>query len=274
MDARAAEANRSRRATRSCTRRCSRGCSATSASSPTPTSRTSARAGMRFYLHPGSGLARRRRQVGPRRRADRDHAPVRALRREDRARMDRGGRGRPCRTATISSRTGRRSAARSSRASASQLYGLTLVARRPRVASARSIRRWRARSSSARRWCRARCARAARFSRTTARWSPKSPSSSTRRGGQDVLVDDETIAAFYAERVPAGIHSAAAFERWRGDAEQRDPRLLFLTPRRSDAPCRAGGDRGTVSGDARARRGAAAAQVSLRARASARRLDR
>jgi len=46
---------------------------------------------------------------------------------------------------------------------------------------------------------------------------------------QDVLVDDETIAAFYAERVPAGVFSLATFETWRADAEKREPRLLHLS---------------------------------------------
>ncbi|HQR11924.1 MAG TPA: ATP-dependent RNA helicase HrpA [Casimicrobiaceae bacterium] len=46
---------------------------------------------------------------------------------------------------------------------------------------------------------------------------------------QDVLVDDETIAAFYAERLPPHIHSLVAFERWRADAEASDPRVLYLT---------------------------------------------
>ncbi len=46
---------------------------------------------------------------------------------------------------------------------------------------------------------------------------------------QDVLVDDEAIAAFYEERVAEGIFSAAGFERWRADAERRTPRLLFMT---------------------------------------------
>ena len=46
---------------------------------------------------------------------------------------------------------------------------------------------------------------------------------------QDVLVDDAAIAAFYAERVPDGVHSAATFERWRAEAERRDPRCLYLT---------------------------------------------
>ena len=46
---------------------------------------------------------------------------------------------------------------------------------------------------------------------------------------QDVLVDAEAIAAFYAERIPPGVHSLATFERWRVDAERRDPKHLFIT---------------------------------------------
>jgi ATP-dependent helicase HrpA len=46
---------------------------------------------------------------------------------------------------------------------------------------------------------------------------------------QDVLVDDESMYAFYAARVPAEICSAASFERWRRDAERNRPRLLFMT---------------------------------------------
>ncbi len=46
---------------------------------------------------------------------------------------------------------------------------------------------------------------------------------------QDVLVDEETIASFYAERLPPEVHSLATFERWREEAERRTPRLLFLT---------------------------------------------
>ncbi len=46
---------------------------------------------------------------------------------------------------------------------------------------------------------------------------------------QDVLVDDEAIVAFYGERIPAGIHSAAGFERWRVAAEAREPKLLYVT---------------------------------------------
>ena len=46
---------------------------------------------------------------------------------------------------------------------------------------------------------------------------------------EDVLVDDEAMAAFFAERIPADVHSRATFERWRKAAERRHPRLLYLT---------------------------------------------
>ncbi|MBS0320319.1 MAG: ATP-dependent RNA helicase HrpA, partial [Proteobacteria bacterium] len=45
----------------------------------------------------------------------------------------------------------------------------------------------------------------------------------------DVLVDDDTIAAFYAQRVPAHVHSRAGFEAWRRDAERTQPKLLWMT---------------------------------------------
>ncbi|TWO79107.1 ATP-dependent RNA helicase HrpA [Denitratisoma oestradiolicum] len=44
----------------------------------------------------------------------------------------------------------------------------------------------------------------------------------------DVLVDEELIHAFYDAKLPEGIVSLAAFERWRREAEQADPKLLFL----------------------------------------------
>jgi ATP-dependent helicase HrpA len=46
---------------------------------------------------------------------------------------------------------------------------------------------------------------------------------------QDVLVDPETIAAFYAERLPPDVATLAAFERWRVAAEAKEPKLLHLT---------------------------------------------
>jgi ATP-dependent helicase HrpA len=45
----------------------------------------------------------------------------------------------------------------------------------------------------------------------------------------DVLVDDEAIFLFYAERVPDGIFSAVDFEKWRKQAERENPKLLFLS---------------------------------------------
>jgi ATP-dependent helicase HrpA len=46
---------------------------------------------------------------------------------------------------------------------------------------------------------------------------------------QDVLVGDDALAAFYAERLPADLATRAGLERWRKDAEARQPRLLFMT---------------------------------------------
>jgi ATP-dependent helicase HrpA len=46
---------------------------------------------------------------------------------------------------------------------------------------------------------------------------------------RDVLVDEHTIYAFYDSVIPPGIYNKAGFERWRRDAEARDPKCLFLT---------------------------------------------
>jgi len=45
----------------------------------------------------------------------------------------------------------------------------------------------------------------------------------------DVLVDDDAVHAHFARVVPKDICDARAFERWRKDAEQKEPRALFLT---------------------------------------------
>jgi ATP-dependent helicase HrpA len=45
----------------------------------------------------------------------------------------------------------------------------------------------------------------------------------------DVLVDDELIHAFYDQLVPADIHTAARFEKWRTTAEREQPKLLYLS---------------------------------------------
>jgi ATP-dependent helicase HrpA len=46
---------------------------------------------------------------------------------------------------------------------------------------------------------------------------------------RDVLVDESRIAEFYDQRLPKDIWSGRQFESWRGEAERKDPRLLFLT---------------------------------------------
>ena len=44
----------------------------------------------------------------------------------------------------------------------------------------------------------------------------------------DVLVDEELIHAFYDAKVPEGVTTLAAFDHWRRQAEQSEPKLLHL----------------------------------------------
>ncbi len=46
---------------------------------------------------------------------------------------------------------------------------------------------------------------------------------------QDVLVDEHVLFAFYDKIIPEGIYNGASFEKWRKDAEEKVPRLLYLT---------------------------------------------
>ena len=46
---------------------------------------------------------------------------------------------------------------------------------------------------------------------------------------QNVLVDDQTLFAFYDPLIPQGIYNGATFEHWRKDAERANPKLLFLS---------------------------------------------
>ena len=81
---------------------------------------------------------------------------------------------------------------------------------------------------------------------------------------QDVLVDDEAIAAFYAEAARRRLH-ARGFERWREDAERQDPQRALPHPRRADAPRRRARDRGAVSrGDGDGRHAAARSSTGSR----------
>ncbi|MPW45780.1 ATP-dependent helicase [Acinetobacter sp. Ac_1271] len=45
---------------------------------------------------------------------------------------------------------------------------------------------------------------------------------------RDLVVDEETIYQFYAERVPADIASRSSFEDWRATIEPKKPRYLFV----------------------------------------------
>jgi ATP-dependent helicase HrpA len=49
---------------------------------------------------------------------------------------------------------------------------------------------------------------------------------------RDVLVDDSALFCFFDARIPAAVNSGASFEAWRIEAERSEPRLLFM--RRED----------------------------------------
>ncbi|TXF13053.1 ATP-dependent RNA helicase HrpA [Pelomicrobium methylotrophicum] len=46
---------------------------------------------------------------------------------------------------------------------------------------------------------------------------------------QDVLVDEERMFAFFDARVPPDVYNGISFERWRREAEAKNPRLLFMS---------------------------------------------
>ena len=82
------------RATRRCTRRCSRGCVANVGAKSEDGDGFLGTRGLRFYIHPGSGLAKKPPKWVLAAELVETDAAVRALRRAHRAGMDRGGRGR------------------------------------------------------------------------------------------------------------------------------------------------------------------------------------
>jgi ATP-dependent helicase HrpA len=47
----------------------------------------------------------------------------------------------------------------------------------------------------------------------------------------DLLGDENQLYEFFDARLPAGISTGAAFERWRREAEAKDPKILWLTER-------------------------------------------
>ncbi len=46
---------------------------------------------------------------------------------------------------------------------------------------------------------------------------------------RDLLVSDDVLAGFYADRIPADVCDARDLERWRRVSERRDPKLLFMS---------------------------------------------
>ncbi|AVV33689.1 ATP-dependent RNA helicase HrpA [Halomonas sp. SF2003] len=45
---------------------------------------------------------------------------------------------------------------------------------------------------------------------------------------RDILVDEETLFSFYAERIPEGIYNGRSFDKWRKEAERDNPDVLHL----------------------------------------------
>lgn len=50
----------------------------------------------------------------------------------------------------------------------------------------------------------------------------------TKSRRRDILVDEDAIYAFYAERVPSGLYSKPQFERWLRKATRQQPKLLHM----------------------------------------------
>jgi ATP-dependent helicase HrpA len=92
-----------------------------------------------------------------------------------------------------------------------------------------STRRRRTRSSCGRRWWPATCRRTAASCAHNAALRQELEELEHMSRRVDVLVDDDAVHAHFARVVPRDIGDARAFERWRKDAEQKDPRILDLT---------------------------------------------
>jgi ATP-dependent helicase HrpA len=58
-----------------------------------------------------------------------------------------------------------------------------------------------------------------------------------RQRRRDLLVSDDALTGFYAERIPLDIADVRTFERWRRSVERNDPRALFMS--RDDVLARA-----------------------------------
>lgn len=75
------------------------------------------------------------------------------------------------------------------------------------------------------------CTLDAPFVRQNANLLRRVAEAEAKRREHGLLVESEALFAFFDARVPAHVHSLPGFERWRREAEQRDPTLLFMTER-------------------------------------------
>ena len=128
--AQAGHAGRRRPTRTGSTRRCSPGCSPTSACATPTGATTSARAGRRFAIFPGSGLFKSPARPRDGRRAGRDLAALGTAERRDRPACGPSGSAATWSSARTPSRTGRRSASRALAHERVTLYGVPLVADR------------------------------------------------------------------------------------------------------------------------------------------------
>jgi ATP-dependent helicase HrpA len=105
------------------------------------------------------------------------------------------------------------------------LYGLTLVA-------ARRVNYGAVAPEEARRifvheaLTHGRCRLRARFLAHNARVCSGLLAGEAKLRRRGALLDEDRVTSFYLERIPAGVHALASFERWRRQAEARDSGIL------------------------------------------------
>ncbi len=260
-----------RRATRCCTRRCWRGCSATSACETDAEGNYHGARGLRFFLHPGSGLARKSgKWILAAELTETTRLYARCAAKIEPDWIEEVAGDRVTRDYFEPHWEDKRGEVVASERV--QLYGLTLVARRP-VSFGAHRSRGGARGVHPRGAGARRAAHAGRLPRAQpragrgGRGARAQGAAPGRAGGRRRPSPRSTPSAFPRASIRSRPSSAGARE-----AEARDPRLL-LTREYLMRHAAAAVTRGAVSGDARDGRRRAAAQVPLRARASARRPD-
>ncbi|MEP6677686.1 MAG: ATP-dependent RNA helicase HrpA [Betaproteobacteria bacterium] len=183
--------------------------------------------GIRFHLHPGSGLAKKPpRWVLAAELVETSRLYARCAARIEPEWIEEVAGSRVTRDYFEPHWDGRRGEVVASERV--QLYGLTLVARRPvsfgaiDAAAARAV-------FIAEALVPGDLATRGAFLPHNRRLVAEIAELEHKARRQDVLVDDATIAAFYDERLAPDVCSLASFERWRSDAEKRAPRLLFVS---------------------------------------------